>query len=164
MIIELVLPSGLPDQPALAHRNRPLLMPSRPSVQHAGDEDNFLRIYWADAGGDPIQSVELNGFLGPDPSDEDDKADLEAAAKLDGKVLWLASHCRSGGKGKLRPSRWQIFETEVNEHRSSPMVRRIDRSLPHLGMSKKKAPHHVPMRGSSAGKNGYQAATIDLEG
>jgi hypothetical protein len=79
----------------------------------ASDEDNILRIYRTNTGGKQIGSVDLNTFLGLDPDDDDQKADLEAAATVGGKVFWLASHSRSGGKGKLRESRWQLFETEL---------------------------------------------------
>jgi hypothetical protein len=83
----------------------------------ANDEDNVLRVYAADADGGPLEaqggSGDLNGYLGTDPDDEDEKADLEGAAWLGGTVYWIGSHSRSGKKGELRPSRWQLFATQV---------------------------------------------------
>src|SRR4051794_3521693 len=52
----------------------------------ASDEDNVLRIYRASAGGEPIRSVDINGFLGLDPNDDDQKADLEAATSFGGNM------------------------------------------------------------------------------
>jgi len=91
----------------------------------ASDEDNILRIYDANAGGEPTRTVDLNGFLDLDPDDEDEKADLEAATRLNGRIFWLASHSRSGRKGKVRPSRHQFFTTEVSAEASEVTVRPV---------------------------------------
>jgi hypothetical protein len=80
----------------------------------ANDEDNILRVYAAGRDGGPLGKSDLNGFLKLDPREENDKADLEAATWLGGKVLWLASHSRSGKKGKLREQRHQFFSTEIS--------------------------------------------------
>jgi hypothetical protein len=92
----------------------------------ASDEDNILRIYGTNAGGEPTRTVDLNSFLNLDPDDEDEKADLEAATRLNGRIFWLASHSRSGGKGKLRPSRHQFFTTEVSADASEVTVRSVE--------------------------------------
>jgi hypothetical protein len=92
----------------------------------ASDEDNILRIYDVNAGGEPSRTVDLNGFLDLDPDDEDEKADLEAATRLNGRIFWLASHSRSAGKGKVRPSRHQFFTTEVSADAAEVTVRPVE--------------------------------------
>jgi Protein of unknown function (DUF3616) len=79
----------------------------------ANDEDNILRAF-RPAGGKPValRKGDLNEFLQLDPTDEDQKADLEGATWLNGRAYWIGSHSRSGG-GKLRKPRWQLFATEL---------------------------------------------------
>ncbi|WP_160939425.1 DUF3616 domain-containing protein [Teichococcus coralli] len=80
----------------------------------ANDEDNTLRIYSSDASGKPTAYLDLKNFLGLDvDQDEDNKADLEGAAWLGGRIYWIGSHSRSGGKGKVRTQRHQFFATSV---------------------------------------------------
>lgn len=77
----------------------------------ANDEDNTLRVYAADRNGGPVSQLDLGVFLGLDVSrDEDDKADIEAAAWLGDRIYWIGSHSRSG-KGKPRHQRRQFFAT-----------------------------------------------------
>ncbi|WP_081852867.1 DUF3616 domain-containing protein [Bosea sp. 117] len=74
------------------------------------DEDNVLRVYAAgrDGGALAVTDADLNGFLQLDPSDEDDKADLEAVTELGGRIYVIGSHSRSA-KGRVREARQQFF-------------------------------------------------------
>ncbi len=74
----------------------------------ADDEENQLRIYWADAGGQPQQVVDLSRFLQLDP--DYPEADLEGAAWLGDKIFWIGSHGRNH-EGKHRPNRHRFFAT-----------------------------------------------------
>jgi hypothetical protein len=77
----------------------------------ANDEDNTLRVYAAGKSGGPLAERDLGEFLGLDvSSDDDDKADIEAAAWLAGRIYWIGSHSRSG-RGRLREQRQQFFAT-----------------------------------------------------
>jgi hypothetical protein len=94
----------------------------------ANDEDNVLRAYRS-TGGEPVKvkGGKLDKFLRLDPEeDDDDKADFEGAAWLDGKVYWIGSHSRSG-KGKVRKQRWQFFATRVSGRPGRPVVERTAR-------------------------------------
>jgi hypothetical protein len=89
----------------------------------ANDEDNTLRAY-RPQGGEPLPMAggNLNTFLGLDPTkDEDNKADFEGAAWLNGKVYWIGSHSRSR-KGRLREQRWQFFATRVSTETDKVVV------------------------------------------
>lgn len=83
----------------------------------ADDEDNILRVYNADTGGEPVQTFNLATKLQQKlqavdkPSsagDLDDELDLEAATKVDGVSYWLTSHARNK-KGKQKTERFQLI-------------------------------------------------------
>lgn len=76
----------------------------------ADDEDNVLRVYHRDSEGQPVQSLDLSGFLRVDPKEPE--ADLEAAARIGERIYWITSHGRSR-KGKERSSRQRFFATAV---------------------------------------------------
>lgn len=90
----------------------------------ANDEDNILRAYRA-GGGDPLPRADappigdMNRFLGLDPKDEDDRADLEGAAWLEDRIFWLGSHSRSN-PGRMRRARHQLFVTMPRGAPASP--------------------------------------------
>jgi hypothetical protein len=93
----------------------------------ANDEDNVLRVYGADRE-NPVEK-DINSFLGLNHPDEDnDKADLEAATWLGGKIFWIASHSRSGQRGKIRKQRHQFFTTEVINSGNLPEVKPVARA------------------------------------
>ncbi|HEX2172789.1 MAG TPA: DUF3616 domain-containing protein [Dehalococcoidia bacterium] len=93
----------------------------------ANDEDNILRVYGTDQEA-PVEK-DINDFLGLDhPSEENDKTDLEAATWIGDKIFWLASHSRSGRKGKLREQRHQFFATEVMDSGNLPEVKPVARA------------------------------------
>lgn len=105
----------------------------------ANDEDNVLRAYAAGRAGPPLSTEggDLYDYLGLDRADENDKADLEAATWLGGKIYWIGSHSRSG-KGRFRPQRQQFFATAaratagqveispVAEHAYNDLLRALD--------------------------------------
>jgi Protein of unknown function (DUF3616) len=76
----------------------------------ANDEDNILRVYAAHQSGLPIQAIDISEYLIPES--KGNEADIEGSAILDGKIFWITSHGRNK-KGRVKPSRYQFFATEV---------------------------------------------------
>lgn len=81
----------------------------------ASDEDQevtCIRLYDAAVDGDPIQAFSLDHEkLNPDP--EEPELNLEAAARLGQRIVWIGSHGRSK-KAKRRPSRHRLFATRLS--------------------------------------------------
>ena len=75
----------------------------------ANDEDNVLRTYRHDRPGPPVHSLDVSGFLKPDPALPE--VDVEAAAPVGNRIYWIASHS-TNGKGKASPSRRRFFATD----------------------------------------------------
>lgn len=76
----------------------------------ANDEDNVLRVFRRDRGGQAVASFDLSPFLRPDPKNPE--TDIEGATWLAGRIFWITSHgCNDNGK--RRPSRQRLFATEV---------------------------------------------------
>ena len=78
----------------------------------ANDEDNSLRIYSADAGGPPVQSLDLSTFLKVDPKKPE--TDLEGACWLGDRIFWISSHGRNR-TGEYRASRHRFFATTLEK-------------------------------------------------
>lgn len=87
----------------------------------ADDEDNALRIYDANVGGDPLAIYDLSASLGlyPRPSKNPEKPpknppelDIEGATIYRGLAYWITSHGRSAS-GKLKPERLHFFATNL---------------------------------------------------
>jgi hypothetical protein len=82
----------------------------------ADDEDNILRIYDAEAGGEPTGAYDLSEPLGVLPEKKKKKqkpgleTDVEAATLIGDTALWLTSHGRSRS-GEMRPERIRFFGT-----------------------------------------------------
>jgi Protein of unknown function (DUF3616) len=97
----------------------------------ADDEDNILRVYNAELGGDPIDTYPLSPELFEtlsssneskpeksgskksknkknDKKEEISELDLEAAAEMDGISFWITSHARNS-KGKQKLERFHLF-------------------------------------------------------
>lgn len=81
----------------------------------ADDEDNILRVYNADTGGEPVQTFNLATKLqqklkdsANSAGDFNDELDLEAATKVEGVFYWLTSHGRNK-KGKQKAERFQLI-------------------------------------------------------
>jgi len=76
----------------------------------ASDEDSTLRIYRRDAGGEPLQQINLSSFLELDPHSRE--TDIEAAARIGNRAYWISSHGRNKN-GKERFSRHRFFATDI---------------------------------------------------
>lgn len=89
----------------------------------ASDEDQDvtrIRLYDAAVDGDAIEEFPLaREKLNPDP--EEPELDLEAAAWLGERIVWIGSHSRSK-KGKLRASRHRLFATELSRKGGKPAL------------------------------------------
>lgn len=82
----------------------------------ADDEDNVIRIYDAQRGGDPLRSVDLSKALNLPVSGKKQRPaelDLEAAARIGTLAYWMTSHGLSSS-GKLKPERHRFFATRVS--------------------------------------------------
>jgi hypothetical protein len=95
----------------------------------ADDEDNVLRVYDADTGGQPLASADLSPELLLYTRKKAPELDLEAATRLGERALWLTSHGRSK-KGKLRPERLRLFATTAPADLSPPTL--VGRPYEHL--------------------------------
>ncbi len=79
------------------------------------DEDNVLRIYDADSGGEPKSTHDVSVGLGlPKGKKRFPEADIEAGTGLGDRALWLTSHGRDS-KGRRADSRILFFATKVND-------------------------------------------------
>ncbi len=76
----------------------------------ADDESNTLRVYRISDADKPFYMLELSGFLGADA--DSPEGDIEAAARVGDTIYWITSHGRNKD-GKLRPSRYRFFATEI---------------------------------------------------
>lgn len=82
---------------------------------NANDEDNVIRLYHRERGGEPAQTIDLSSFLEVDPRSPE--TDIEAAARIGNRAFWITSHGRNKN-GKERVSRHRFFATDIrtNEH------------------------------------------------
>lgn len=90
----------------------------------ADDEDNVLRIYNVDTGGEPLASFDLSARLGIEAPPRKNKAkaakkakappelDLEGAAVYQGQAYWITSHGRNSS-GKIKEERLRFFATTL---------------------------------------------------
>jgi hypothetical protein len=76
----------------------------------ADDEDNVLRVYDGEVGGDPLYKIDVSSALNLPRRKKTPEADIEAATRIGDRALWLTSHGLSS-KGKLQPSRFRFFAT-----------------------------------------------------
>jgi len=88
------------------------------------DENNVLRFYRAGHGGMPVYSYDLTGFLDIDP--EHPEADIEGATMVGGYIYWITSHGRNKD-GKMRPSRYRFFVTDISVDGDNITVRPVGR-------------------------------------
>ncbi|HEX8663420.1 MAG TPA: DUF3616 domain-containing protein [Beijerinckiaceae bacterium] len=88
----------------------------------ANDETNSLKAYRA-IGGEPLDmlSGDLNKFLQLDDKKDDNEADFEGAAWLNGRAYWIGSHSRSR-KGNIRQARWQLFAARISVGSNAPVI------------------------------------------
>ena len=76
----------------------------------ADDENNILRIYETGKAGQPVASFDMTSFLGIEP--DYPESDIEDATMVGRRIYWITSHGRNKD-GKLRPSRYRFFATEL---------------------------------------------------
>lgn len=76
----------------------------------ANDEDNTLRIYRRDQGGEPVQEVNLDGFLRTGA--RGGEVDIEGAARIGDRIYWVSSHGRNKS-GEEAPTRRRLFATDI---------------------------------------------------
>jgi Protein of unknown function (DUF3616) len=82
----------------------------------ADDEHNRLTVYRRGEAR-RVGEVALDRFLNTDK-----EADLEGAARLGGRIYWIASHARNSA-GQLRPDRQRFFATELGDKTVVPAGR-----------------------------------------
>ncbi len=78
----------------------------------ANDEDDWLRVYDLERGGDPLQRIDL--FADRERPGGDRESDLEGAAVIGGRTWWIGSHGRNR-KGKERPNRRVLIATRISQ-------------------------------------------------
>ena len=76
------------------------------------DESNELRVYRRDAGGAPLQTYSVAGFLNIDPRHPE--TDLECAARIGDVIYWMSSQGRNRN-AKDRWNRHYFFALKVEE-------------------------------------------------
>lgn len=88
----------------------------------ANDEDNVLRVY-SQGSPEPVPAADgdISGALGLDSGDEDEKIDLEAAARVGGRSFFVGSHSRDK-KRKRRPSRELFISVSVEDTAQKPKI------------------------------------------
>lgn len=74
----------------------------------ANDENNQLKVYRRGEA-DPVDSIDLSGFLGTKANQE---SDLEGAATIGQRIYWISSHGRNK-KGDVDENRFRFFATEA---------------------------------------------------
>ncbi len=75
------------------------------------DENNTLRVYSTNKAGLPVFSYDMTESLGVDR--ESPEADIEGATVIGRRIYWITSHGRNKD-GKVRPSRYRFFATDVS--------------------------------------------------
>jgi hypothetical protein len=135
----------------------------------ADDEDNVLRVYDGDHGGDPVFSVDVSGALDLPKRKKTPEADIEAATRVGDRALWLTSHGLSS-KGKMQPARFRFFATTapsrgfelapvgvayhnlLQDMAAAPQLARFD--LSHAARLAAKAPGGLNIEGMSVRQDG----------
>jgi hypothetical protein len=96
----------------------------------ADDEDNVLRVYDVDAGGDPLEVYDLSAQLGLHPRPRKKpgmppkappELDIEGATLYKGLAYWITSHGRSSS-GKYRAERLHFFATTLGDENTPIQV------------------------------------------
>lgn len=85
----------------------------------ASDEDNVIRVYSRGKGGAPQWSTNLTQFLEVPASAPE--TDIEAAARIDGRVYWISSHARNQ-HGHERLGHYRFFATDIITNTALPQL------------------------------------------
>jgi Protein of unknown function (DUF3616) len=130
----------------------------------ADDENNILRLYDAEKGGDPISVTDVSGPLGlPMKGKRRPKAsemDLEAGSRLGDRAYWLASHGRDS-KGEARAERVKFFATGVGSGQLELVGHAYDRLLTDLLAHPPLAPYGLAAAAAISPK---EPGGLNLEG
>ncbi len=86
----------------------------------ADDENNILRIYEREGSAYPVDSIDLNEFLGSDS--EHPESDIEGATRIGNRIYWISSHGRNKD-GKFRESRYRFFATKIITENGKPTLK-----------------------------------------
>jgi hypothetical protein len=92
-------------------------------VAVANDEDNLLRVYRQDQGGQPVSVLDLAPTLGG-PAE----ADFEGGARVGDLAFWIGSHSRANN-GRLRPARQVVVATRVQVEGDRPQIVPVGRAF-----------------------------------
>lgn len=88
----------------------------------ADDEDNVLRVYDSQLGGEPLASIDLSDALGlPRKKKGAPEIDIEAATRVGERAYFLTSHGRNSS-GKAKPERLRFFATSTPAHGKPELV------------------------------------------
>jgi hypothetical protein len=87
------------------------------------DDHDVLRIYRLGEPKPVAPALDLTEFLGNQakPGEEPEDADIEAAARIGGRIYWIGSH-GAARYGKPRPTRRRFFATDIIEGADPPRV------------------------------------------
>ncbi len=103
----------------------------------ADDEDNVLRVYDAERGGEPLSAVEFSTALALSEKRKAKggvrfpEADIEAATRIGEHAYFLTSHGRNTA-GKLKPERFRFFAAELRDGRIERVGQPYDQLLDDL--------------------------------
>ena len=85
------------------------------------DEHDILHVYRRGLPG-RVAAIDLTDFLGNRlPSGKVKEADIEGAARIGGRIYWIASHGRDKS-GNIEETRHRFFATDIDESGSVPTV------------------------------------------
>jgi len=131
----------------------------------ADDEDNHLRVYDLDAGGAPLELLDVSADL-VDPGGKHPELDLEASATVGSRIYWIASHSRKKS-GKRAASRLRLFATDLAPGGGAAVQtlalagRPYERLLADLTLAPGLAGHDLA---AAAGRSPVQEGGLNIEG
>jgi hypothetical protein len=124
----------------------------------ANDERNQLKIYRRGAA-DPIDVLDLSGFLGTKP---DKESDLEGSATVGERIYWISSHGRNS-KGEVQKRRYRFFATDRG-YGEVPLVP-VGRPCATLLDDLIAAPHLAPYKLAEAASSAPESSDgLNIEG
>ena len=94
----------------------------------ANDEDNILRVYDFNRGGEAISQIDISDYF---QGDREEEADIEAAAEINGTIYWITSHGRNKNR-KLKPKRRNLFANRIKSSQGQITVKQVGQSYSRL--------------------------------
>lgn len=122
----------------------------------ADDENNVLRLYSAIKPGFPVSTYNMTSFLDVDPAHPE--ADIEGATKIGRRIYWITSHGRNKD-GKIRPSRYRFFATDIDVKSNNVTVRPVGKSYKNLVQDLLKTKPTLSWSNGMAPRLGLEKAT-----